>query len=182
MKKKKPKIKKGNKKATYQRKHALKRAFERYNAFLSDEEYFEMTKLIQNQKASFVSRQSNRITHWLLNYKNVNFLCVYDNQRKTIATFLPPPEDEFIQKKINETNSKNNEKAITNDNFTCNNEEHFKLLEMIRHGKGKIIKKQSDNLNLWLLDYKGKDILCTYDNKQHSIVDYPSANSSSQKE
>jgi len=42
----------------------------------------------------FVERQSHRITVWDLNFKGKEVRVVYDNQRKSIVTFLPPKDQE----------------------------------------------------------------------------------------
>lgn len=73
------------------RKHAIRRAKERYNISFSNEDIRVFSKLIQKQDQSvkFICKQSNRISHWQINYNEQILYVVYDKTRHTIVTFLP---------------------------------------------------------------------------------------------
>lgn len=70
-----------------QYRHARNRAVERYGLSLTKELYQEMISEIQRGKASFLFKESNTRTHWLVKDQ---FIVVYDRARRSIATFLPP--------------------------------------------------------------------------------------------
>jgi hypothetical protein len=48
---------------------------------------------IQAGEATFLGRQSNRTSVWLVTFRGNACRVVYDKQRKTIVTFLPTTED-----------------------------------------------------------------------------------------
>jgi hypothetical protein len=76
-------------KAECQRRHAMKRARERYDVHLNIEHYIELVKQIQSSQAPKVFKESNRLGHFLVKHGGTEMIAVYDNQRKTIVTFLP---------------------------------------------------------------------------------------------
>lgn len=71
------------------------RGIERYGVRLTDNDLIVMTKMIQGGQAEFMERESNRATKWLLNYNGIAIPLVYDTQRKSIATILPPTAAEL---------------------------------------------------------------------------------------
>lgn len=89
-------------KKTSQSMHARKRAIERfglkYNRFVRK----ELVKMIQNGKAEFIEKQSNRVSKWRILYDGRWIDVIYDGRRKTIVTFLYIDEEEnakYIDKK-----------------------------------------------------------------------------------
>lgn len=77
-------------KSQSQRIHAKQRALERYDLDLNRQDLEEIIKKIHLNKASFIKRQSFRVTVWKVTYKEKELITVYDKHRQTIATFLPP--------------------------------------------------------------------------------------------
>lgn len=77
-------------KARNLRQHAFRRARERFDLHLSQNDHAEITRIIQSGKAAFLERQSRRVTVWDLTYKGVEVRAVYDKIRKEIVTFLYP--------------------------------------------------------------------------------------------
>lgn len=69
--------------------HAKKRALERYNLEVDRKLLNWFAEQIKNNKAIFFRRRSNRVTNWIVRYKEQDYLVSYDKQRKTIITFLP---------------------------------------------------------------------------------------------
>lgn len=73
-----------------QRVHAKRRAAERYGLILNRSDLREIVLAIQRQQATFLFKESNRLTHYALDFQGKRVVVVYDKQRKTIVTFLPP--------------------------------------------------------------------------------------------
>ena len=80
---------KGNvrKKALF--RHAKRRAKVRYDLQLSVDNHNEIVRLIQLQKGKCLGSQSNRVSHWEIEYKGKILHVVYDKLRKQVVTFLP---------------------------------------------------------------------------------------------
>ena len=76
-------------KRTAQVRHAKIRAFQRYSVVLYSEEYDELVEAIQKNKAKFIWKESNRLSHWEVVHQGTKMLAVYDKLRKSICTFLP---------------------------------------------------------------------------------------------
>lgn len=72
-----------------QRIHARRRALERYELDLNRHDLREVVESIQAGKATFVRRQSLRVSIWEVTVKGQACRVVYDKLRKTIVTFLP---------------------------------------------------------------------------------------------
>lgn len=70
-------------------RHAIYRAQQRYGIFLSTEEYKNLCRSIQEQKAEFIDTESNTRTHWAVLHKGRRMRCVYFKPLGAIATFLP---------------------------------------------------------------------------------------------
>ncbi|MCX6760465.1 MAG: hypothetical protein NTW46_03965 [Candidatus Nealsonbacteria bacterium] len=70
-------------------RHAKRRADIRYGTTLSNQDLENIVRLSQQQKGVFKEKQSNRVSHWEVEYKGILFRAVYDRQRKKIITFLP---------------------------------------------------------------------------------------------
>ena len=82
-----------------QKKHALRRCYERLGYDLSEKEYQDALKSIQNGTASFKEKQSNRVSLFQLDIRGTEVLAAYDKERKTIITFMhldPDPIAESI--------------------------------------------------------------------------------------
>ena len=60
---------------------------ERYGVWVENADYERMINDIQRGKACFLGRESNSRTHWMV---DLYLIAVYDNKRRSIATFLPP--------------------------------------------------------------------------------------------
>ena len=74
-----------------QRQYAGLRAGVRYGVTLSPVENEQLVERIQKREGvEFLERQSKRVTVWLINHDGAEIPAVYDKQRKTIVTVLPP--------------------------------------------------------------------------------------------
>lgn len=74
-----------------QRRHAQKRAAERFGLFLNRDQLNALVKQIQTGYALLVEKQSNRVSVWRVSLPDGGSAnVVYDKQRHTIVTFLPP--------------------------------------------------------------------------------------------
>jgi len=69
--------------------HAKNRAGLRYGVSLSIQDLENIVKLIKQQKGNHLGRQSNRVSHWEIEYKEQTMHVVYDKIRSKIITFLP---------------------------------------------------------------------------------------------
>lgn len=69
--------------------HAIKRARERYDLDLTQENLAELVYLIQSELGFFVERQSKRVSVWKIPYMDRILKVAYDKERKAIITFLP---------------------------------------------------------------------------------------------
>jgi hypothetical protein len=78
-------------------KHAQRRALERYGIHCSYADLISIRDQIQSQRATFVERQSHRVTVWDLTHQQKEVRVVYDSQRKMIVTFLPPEAREDFE-------------------------------------------------------------------------------------
>lgn len=72
-----------------QRFHAKKRATQRYGIQLTTQKQAAIVKLIQRGKARWLKTQSNRITHWAVEWEGQIIPVVYDKIRKQLVTVLP---------------------------------------------------------------------------------------------
>lgn len=75
-------------KAESQYRHAIRRAIERYDLFLSKKDYNEMVRLIQKSNCETLYRMSNRRSMKSILWQGQRLYLVYDNDRNTIASFL----------------------------------------------------------------------------------------------
>lgn len=81
-KKNKSRIKQAN-------KHAIKRAKERYDLYLSENDLQRISALIRYNCAMLVRNESHTRSHFIVRYKGEYLYAVYGNLIKTIHTFLP---------------------------------------------------------------------------------------------
>lgn len=73
-----------------QRKHAKRRANERFGLTLNRHQLADVARQIQSGKSVFVRRQSNRVTVHQVSVGEAVCQVVYDSARNQIVTFLPP--------------------------------------------------------------------------------------------
>jgi hypothetical protein len=78
-----------NDKQLAQRRHAKRRAQERFGLEVNHEQYRELVRQIQVGKAQFIERQFRSRTHWWVTIDGKQARVVYDKDRHTIITFLP---------------------------------------------------------------------------------------------
>lgn len=76
-------------KASSQRAHTIKRLEERFNIEINNNDYNELCFICRRGQGKFISRQSQRVTRWLVNFKKQEFIAVYDKTRGTVVTVLP---------------------------------------------------------------------------------------------
>jgi len=72
-----------------QRKHAQRRACERYGLTFGPETHAKLCTQIKNGRAIFLERQSLRVTMFAVYHDGQWIPVVYDTHRHTIVTFLP---------------------------------------------------------------------------------------------
>jgi hypothetical protein len=88
-----PRQRPGSKKKA-QQVHARRRARERYNVYLSNDDLDEMCRAIQGGETEAIERQSNRVTvHRVTMPNGASARAVYDSKRKQVVTFLPREEE-----------------------------------------------------------------------------------------
>lgn len=75
-----------------QRHHAKQRAIERYGVWLTNADYDRLCAQIRNQKAEFLSRQTNRITLYRVRFEDRDLYAAYDKKRHVICSFLTPEQ------------------------------------------------------------------------------------------
>lgn len=73
-----------------QRKHAKNRAKERFGINLNAKARQQVVRDIQNNRATFLFRQSNRLSCFLVSIDGVEAAAIYDRQRANIVTLLKP--------------------------------------------------------------------------------------------
>lgn len=76
-------------KAKAQRRHAQRRARGRYGVHLNRADLDAMVRQIQAGKATFLRRQSGRVSLFAVDMQGLRVPVVYDRKRKTIVTVLP---------------------------------------------------------------------------------------------
>ena len=76
-------------KSQAERQHARRRASERYGIDFNSHSNKALITQIQNGTATFVQKQSHRISVWDVWIQGVTARVVYDKDRKQIVTFLP---------------------------------------------------------------------------------------------
>lgn len=84
------------KKKKSQRLHFRRRALERVGFAIGERAIREMVRRIQEGEATFVRRQSNRVTLWEVEVPEEDgrkVRCVYDKRTKEIVTVLPTVEE-----------------------------------------------------------------------------------------
>ncbi len=78
-----------NYKAIAERRHASRRARERYDLRYNRHDRHDIVQQIQTGRAKFVERQSGRVSVFDITHQGVSARVVYDKHRKEIVTFLP---------------------------------------------------------------------------------------------
>ena len=71
------------------KRHALKRAFERYEVKLIDSDLNSIARKIRIGDALFVDHLTNSRAVHAVNHKGLSFVVVYSKKSKRILTFLP---------------------------------------------------------------------------------------------
>lgn len=77
-------------KAAQQRKHAKRRARQRFGIILTQNDEAIIKQKIQNCEAIFIYKQSNRVSHFGIKFQGKDMIVIYDKIHKTIVTFLYP--------------------------------------------------------------------------------------------
>lgn len=73
-------------------RHARKRAEERFGVELLPDVHNCLVNQIQGHGATFLKRESNRVSVWQVTLLGEKCKAVYDNQRKLIVTLIPLKE------------------------------------------------------------------------------------------
>lgn len=81
-------------KAKTQKRHAKTRMLQRYGIGLTEELYADLVNQIVTGRASFIERQSVRVSKFWVRCGTQMIPVVYDRHRKTIVTVL---EQEWVQ-------------------------------------------------------------------------------------
>lgn len=69
--------------------HFRNRAIQRYNLLLNHLDRRLIIKKIQNQEGYFIEKISNRVSDWMIFYKDKWLLVGYDKLRYNLITTLP---------------------------------------------------------------------------------------------
>jgi hypothetical protein len=72
-----------------QKRHARKRALERFDLDLADPDIQSLIRQIQTGKAPCLEKRSLRVGVFRVTIKDVTLAAVYDKNRKTIVTVMP---------------------------------------------------------------------------------------------
>jgi hypothetical protein len=72
------------------RRHAQRRAKERYGLLINKRERREIIGMIREEKASFIQRHSLRVSEFSVSYMGRDVRVLYDKKRHELITFLPP--------------------------------------------------------------------------------------------
>lgn len=80
----------GHDKAMCERLHAARRCEERFGFRPSMGELKGVEKQIQTRTATFIDRQTNRVSRWRVSIRETECRVVYDGNRHRVVTFLPP--------------------------------------------------------------------------------------------
>lgn len=78
-----------NQKRKAQQKHAVRRFAQRHGEFVGQDRFLEMVHSIQEGRATFIEKQSNRVSVFDVALGEKIVRVVYDKHRKTIVTALP---------------------------------------------------------------------------------------------
>lgn len=70
--------------------HSKRRAAQRYGVEINKAARKNLIQQIQTNDATFVRRHSRRVKEFLVQLEGKMLRCLYDSQRSTIITFLPP--------------------------------------------------------------------------------------------
>lgn len=73
-----------------ERSHTKRRLAERYGLEVSIDEIFQMAKSIAHGHGTLIAHQSRHVDHWQLVYQGQALRLVFDRQRRSIITALPP--------------------------------------------------------------------------------------------
>lgn len=89
----------------HHKKHAIQRAYLRFDIVLTAGEYEDLCRKLKSgsDDCTFVERQSNRLSVWLVEIKGQKVKVVYDRNRKSVVTMLPLSRNPY------ETDSSNSE-------------------------------------------------------------------------
>lgn len=77
-------------KRSQQLKHAVNRAYLRYEVNITETDIAKMCRMIQaHERCTLIEKQSNRVSIYKLNYNEQEMMAVYDRLRNVIVSFLP---------------------------------------------------------------------------------------------
>lgn len=80
---------KNNSKKSSQQKHAKKRALERHEIDLTQEDFKKIKDMIESGRSELLKKQSHRVSIRKIILNNNEYVIVYDHNRKTVVSFLP---------------------------------------------------------------------------------------------
>jgi len=72
-----------------QKNHARARAAQRFGMIVTNAQMDDIVGQIQSGSATFVDKESNRVSLWRVKLEGDSFDVVYDKLRKTVVSFLP---------------------------------------------------------------------------------------------
>ena len=75
-------------------KHAKRRAWERYEVALTDQDLQKIVKKIQDGDAIFVENKTNTRTVHLVKFDGTEFITLYSRSLKQVVTFFPKEGDD----------------------------------------------------------------------------------------
>lgn len=99
-------------KSTANRFHFRKRVFERFGIRVTREEEDELVARIMANLLHSVGRQSNNKTVYRLEVQGKEFFAIYDKQRHTFVTALPPGNEYETNYRHNQGSTRVGEKYV----------------------------------------------------------------------
>jgi hypothetical protein len=82
-----------NWKRRYEIRHSRERALERFEILLTNDIRKQIVRAIQKKRAEFVEKQTNRVSVWKVQLKDLPLMIVvYDRQRQEIITVMKENE------------------------------------------------------------------------------------------
>lgn len=78
-----------NQKAKSQRAHARRRSAQRFGVLLTNEAEREIVEKIRSGRATFIEKQSHRVSLFGVIYAGKETVVVYDKSRGTVVTLMP---------------------------------------------------------------------------------------------
>jgi hypothetical protein len=141
-----------------QKRHAKIRALERYAIGLTNQGLDQAVKMIQKGKATFIERQSLRVTVWEMDIDGKRVRVVYDKLRKNLATFLPPSTVSTLS-----VPAVSGVKLLPKDDAA-------EIIKVVQANGAVLVERISNRVSIWDVPRGGKTVRVHYDRKHKTIA------------